>query len=110
MCKKTFQAIRIEVNQELEGLEDAIKGMVDKLSTKGRFCVISFHSLEDRIVKDAFKDAVTGCICPPKTPICICGHKPKGTLVNRKPIVSSQEEIANNSRCTSAKLRVLEKI
>jgi 16S rRNA (cytosine1402-N4)-methyltransferase len=110
VCKKTFQAIRIEVNQELEGLEDSIKEMVDKLSTKGRICIISFHSLEDRIVKDAFKDAVTGCICPPKTPICICGHKPKGVLVNRKPIVSSEEEIKNNSRCTSAKLRVLEKL
>ena len=110
VCKKTFQAIRIEVNQELEGLEESIKEMVDKLSTKGRFCVISFHSLEDRIVKDAFKDAVIGCICPPKTPICICGHKPKAVLVNRKPIVSSQEEIENNSRCTSAKLRILEKI
>lgn len=110
VCKKTFQAIRIEVNQELEGLEDSIKQMVDKLSTKGRFCIISFHSLEDRIVKDAFKDAVTGCICPPKTPICICGHKPKGVLVNRKPIISGEEEIKNNSRCTSAKLRVLEKL
>ena len=110
VCKKTFQAIRIEVNGELEGLKVAIEEMVDKLSTKGRLCIISFHSLEDRIVKDAFKDAATGCVCPPKTPICICGHKEKAKLVSRKPIISTQAEIKNNSRCASAKLRILEKI
>lgn len=110
VCKKTFQAIRIEVNGELEGLETALAEMVDNLSTGGRICVISFHSLEDRIVKEVFKDACTGCICPPKTPICICGHKEKAFLVSRKPIIASEEELKNNSRSSSAKLRVLEKI
>lgn len=110
VCKKTFQAIRIEVNGELEGLTNCIDELVDKLSPKGRFCIISFHSLEDRIVKDCFKEAITGCICPPKTPICICGHKSKATLVSRKPITASEEELKNNSRSSSAKLRVLEKL
>lgn len=108
VCKKTFQAIRIEVNGELEGLEDFIKEAVDKLSTGGRFAILTFHSLEDRIVKDAFKDAVTECICPPKTPICICGHKKKARLVNRKPIVANEAELEKNSRSSSAKLRVIE--
>lgn len=110
VCKKTFQAIRIEVNGELEGLTNCIDELVDKLSPKGRFCIISFHSLEDRIVKDCFKETITGCICPPKTPICICGHKSKATLVSRKPITASEEELKNNSRSSSAKLRVLEKL
>jgi len=110
VCKKTFQAIRIEVNGELEGLANCIDELVDKLSPKGRFCIISFHSLEDRIVKDCFKEAITGCICPPKTPICICGHKSKATLVSRKPITASEEELKNNTRSSSAKLRVLEKL
>lgn len=110
VCKKTFQAIRIEVNGELEGLTKCIEQFVDKLSPKGRLAIISFHSLEDRIVKDAFKEAITSCICPPKTPICICGHKAKGVLVNRKPIIASEEELKFNSRSSSAKLRILEKI
>lgn len=110
VCKKTFQAIRIEVNGELTGLQEFISEAVDRLSTKGRFAILTFHSLEDRIVKDAFKDAITGCICPPKTPICICGHKEKGILVNRKPIVASEEELERNSRSSSAKLRVFEHI
>ena len=110
VCKKTFQAIRIEVNGELDGLREVIDALVEKLSTKGRFAILTFHSLEDRIVKEGFKEAITGCICPPKTPICICGHKPKGVLVNRKPIVATEEELANNSRSSSAKLRVLEKL
>lgn len=109
VCKKTFQAIRIEVNKELEGLENCISELVEKLSTNGRFCIISFHSLEDRIVKDCFKEASTGCICPPKTPICICGHKAKGELVNRKPILATEEELKNNSRSSSAKLRIFKK-
>ncbi len=110
VCKKTFQAIRIEVNGELESLDNCIEEFVEKLSPKGRFAIITFHSLEDRIVKEAFKEAVTACICPPKTPICICGHKAKATLVNRKPIISGEEELKNNPRCSSAKLRVIEKI
>ncbi len=110
VCKKTFQAIRIEVNGELDGLSNCIDELVEKLSPKGRFCIISFHSLEDRIVKDCFKEAITGCICPPKTPICICGHKSKATLVSRKPIMASEEELKINSRSSSAKLRVLEKL
>ncbi len=110
VCKKTFQAIRIEVNGELEGLSTCIEELVEKLSPKGRFCIISFHSLEDRIVKDCFKEATTGCICPPKTPICICGHKAKGELVNRKPILATEEELSQNSRSSSAKLRIFEKL
>lgn len=110
VCKKTFQAIRIEVNGELAGLEDCIKEMIDFLAPKGRICIISFHSLEDRIVKDAFKDASTGCVCPPKTPICICGHKEKGRLVARKPIIATSEELKLNPRSSSAKLRIFEKI
>ena len=109
VCKKTFQAIRIEVNQELTKLTECLEEMVEVLAPKGRFCVISFHSLEDRIVKDVFKDATTSCICPPKTPICICGHKAKGELVHRKPITASEEELKYNSRSSSAKLRVFEK-
>jgi len=109
VCKKTFQAIRIEVNGELEGLTECVEEFVEKLSPKGRFAIITFHSLEDRIVKEAFKEAITACVCPPKTPICICGHKAKGFLVNRKPIISGEEELKNNSRCSSAKLRIFEK-
>lgn len=110
VCKKTFQAIRIEVNGELDGLRELIDKIVDKLSPKGRFAILTFHSLEDRIVKEGFKEAITGCICPPKTPICICGHKPKGVLVNRKPIIASEVELEQNSRSSSAKLRVFEKL
>ena len=110
VCKKTFQAIRIEVNGELSGLEKCIDEMIDLLAPKGRICIISFHSLEDRMVKDVFKDAATGCICPPKTPICICGHKAKGEIISRKPIVATEKELRINSRSSSAKLRILEKI
>ena len=110
VCKKTFQAIRIEVNGELDGLREVIDELVEKLSTKGRFAILTFHSLEDRIVKEGFKEAITGCICPPKTPICICGHKAKGILVNRKPLVATEEELKQNSRSSSAKLRVFEKM
>ncbi len=110
VCKKTFQALRIEVNGELEGLREVIDELVEKLSTKGRFAILTFHSLEDRIVKESFKEAITGCVCPPKTPICICGHKPKGVLVNRKPLVATDEELEKNSRSSSAKLRVFEKL
>lgn len=109
VSKKTFQAIRIEVNGELSGLEECIEELVDMLSDGGRMAVITFHSLEDRIVKNVFKDSVTGCICPPKTPICICSHRAKGVLVSRKPITASQQELAQNSRSSSAKLRIFER-
>lgn len=110
VSKKTFQAIRIEVNGELDGLDKALEEFIDMLSSGGRMAVITFHSLEDRIVKTVFKDATTGCICPPKTPICICGHKEKGKLVTRKPITATKEELEVNSRSSSAKLRIFEKL
>ena len=110
VSKKTFQAIRIEVNQELEGLKKCIENLIDLLNEKGRIAIISFHSLEDRIVKNVFKDATTGCICPPKTPVCICKHKQICDMVTRKPITARQEELQKNSRSSSAKLRIVEKI
>lgn len=109
VSKKTFQAIRIEVNGELDILQRAVEDFVDMLAPGGRLAVISFHSLEDRIVKNVLKDATTDCICPPKTPICICGHRAKGKLVSRKPIMASAEELKINDRSHSAKLRVFEK-
>ena len=109
VSKKTFQAIRIEVNGELAILEESVKNFVKLLAPKGRASIITFHSLEDRIVKSVFKDAATDCICPPKTPICICGHKAVGSLVNRKPILPTEMEVAENDRSRSAKLRVFEK-
>lgn len=109
VSKKTFQAIRIEVNGELAGLDECLQEFIDMLAQGGRMAVITFHSLEDRIAKNVFKDAVTGCICPPKTPVCICHHKAKGRLVSRKPITASKEELEENSRSSSAKLRIFEK-
>lgn len=106
--KKVFQALRIFVNHELDGLEEAISQLVDMLKSGGRGCVLTFHSLEDRIVKNVFKEKSTGCICPPKTPICICGHKASVKLVNKKPILATSEEVKQNSRSTSAKLRIVE--
>ncbi len=108
--KKVFQAIRIEVNSELEGLENAIKFLINHLKSDGRICVLSFHSLEDRIVKNVFKEASTACICPPKTPICICGHKQLISLLNKKPIMADSIEQSENSRSTCAKLRAAQKI
>lgn len=108
--KKTFQAIRIEVNKELDGLFETINFLIEKLNPNGRMAVLSFHSLEDRIVKNSFKIASTGCLCPPKTPICICGHKQIAELVNKKPIIASQSEQNENPRSTSAKLRIIQKI
>lgn len=110
VSKKTFQAIRIEVNAELDGLDETIAGLADMLKPKGRMAVITFHSLEDRIVKNVFKDKSTDCICPPKIPICICGHKASVKIVNKKPIVAGAEELKINSRSSSAKLRIVEKI
>ena len=108
-AKRTFQAIRIEVNNELGVLRDSLEGMAGLLAEGGRLCIITFHSLEDRIVKQAFRDLEHPCICPPEFPVCVCGKKPKGFVVTRKPIVPSAEEIAENHRARSAKLRVFQK-
>lgn len=109
-CKKTFQAIRIEVNAELEHLSIALDKAFDALNSGGRLCIISFHSLEDRLVKQRFASFCKGCICPPDFPQCVCGKKPRGRLVNRKPISASQDELEVNNRSRSAKLRIIEKI
>lgn len=108
--KKVFQALRIYINRELEDLDILLKALVDMLAPTGRGCVLSFHSLEDRIVKNVFKIESTDCLCPPKTPICICGHKAIVKLVNRKPIVASEKEQKENSRSTCAKLRIVERL
>ena len=110
VSKQTFQAIRIEVNGELKGLEECLDRLAKMLNHGGRMAVISFHSLEDRIVKNVFKLASTDCICPPKTPVCICGHKAIAKLITRKPITATQKELEQNSRSASAKLRVIEKL
>lgn len=107
--KRTFQAIRIECNRELEVLEQSLDEMVDFLKPGGRFCIITFHSLEDRMVKEAFRRYENPCTCPPQFPICTCGKKSLGKQVSRKPIVASKEELENNSRSASAKLRIFEK-
>ena len=108
--KKVFQALRIYINGELEDLDELLEKLIDLLGENGRGCVLTFHSLEDRIVKNVFKLESTNCICPPKTPICICGHKAKIKLVNKKPIVAGEKEQKENSRSTSAKLRIIERI
>lgn len=108
-AKRTFQAIRIEVNSELRVLEESLDDMIELLSDGGRICVITFHSLEDRIVKNIFKKNENPCTCPPEFPVCICGKKPKGICVSRKPMVPTEEEIRNNIRAHSAKLRVFER-
>ena len=109
-AKRTFQATRIEVNQELSVLMNSLDMIIDLLNDGGRFCVITFHSLEDRIVKDAFRKAENPCICPPDFPVCVCGRKPKGKVITRKPILPSVRETEDNPRSKSAKLRVFEKI
>lgn len=108
-CKRSFQAIRIACNRELEVLEDSLDTMISLLMPGGRLAVITFHSLEDRIVKNAFRRNENPCICPPEFPVCVCGREPSGTVVTRKAIVPSAEEIAHNRRAQSAKLRVFEK-
>ncbi len=108
-AKRSFQAIRIAVNDELGELEPMLDAANAHLKPGGRLAVITFHSLEDRIVKQKFKELATGCICPPEFPVCVCGRKPKMRLVTRKPIVSGDEELAENPRARSAKLRVAEK-
>ena len=109
-CRKTFQAIRIEVNRELEVLEKGLAAGFDMLKNGGRMAVITFHSLEDRAVKNAFREYCTGCTCPPDFPVCVCGGKPRAELVNKKPITASRSELEDNPRSRSAKLRVLEKL
>ncbi len=109
-CKKVFQAIRIEVNGELKGLYDVINQMISRLKIGGRIAIITFHSLEDRIVKDCFKNNSLGCICPKNIPVCVCGHKACVKLINKKPILAGADELKYNSRSASAKLRIAEKI
>lgn len=108
--KKVFQALRIYINGELDGLDNLLEELIEMLNYGGRGCVLTFHSLEDRIVKNVFKLESTNCICPPQTPICICGHKAKIKLLNKKPILADETEQKQNSRSTSAKLRTIEKL
>jgi len=108
-AKRTFQAIRIELNHELDVLENSIDTMIDRLNADGRLCIITFHSLEDRIVKVRFKNNENPCTCPPDFPVCVCGKKSKGKVITRKPILPSEEELSVNSRSKSAKLRVFER-
>lgn len=108
--KRTFQALRIEVNKELDGLDEFLRNAIDKLNVGGRLAVITFHSLEDRIVKHCFNDLATDCICPPNLPVCVCNHRAKARPITKKPVLPSQGELAANSRSGSAKLRVIEKI
>ena len=107
--KRTFQALRIELNRELDVLRDHMDSMIDLLDEDGRFCIITFHSLEDRIVKSHFKKEENPCTCPGDFPVCVCGKKSKGKVITRKPILPSEEELQNNSRSKSAKLRVFER-
>ena len=109
-CKKTFQAIRIAVNCEFDHLDRALDAGFELLTPGGRFCIITFHSLEDRIVKQRFAGWCKGCTCPPDFPVCVCGNKPKGKLVCRKPLEASEEELEANPRSRSAKLRIIEKL
>jgi len=109
-AKQTFQAIRIELNHELDVLKNTLGDMVDSLNPGGRICIITFHSLEDRIVKNFFRDCENPCTCPKNFPVCVCNKKPKGKVITRKPILPSKEEMEANSRSKSAKLRIFEKI
>ena len=108
--KRSFQAIRIAVNSELDSLSKVLDEAFENLKEGGRFAIITFHSLEDRMVKQKFNALCTGCICPPEFPVCVCGQKPKAKLVTRKPITATEEELKVNSRSHSAKLRVIEKL
>lgn len=108
-AKRTFQAIRIELNRELEVLRDSLDDMIELLNPGGRLCIITFHSLEDRIVKSAFKKNENPCTCPPDFPVCVCGNVSKGRIVTRKPILPGEEELEYNSRSKSAKLRIFER-
>lgn len=108
-AKKTFQAIRIELNRELEVLNDTLNDMIDLLNDNGRICIITFHSLEDRIVKTIYKKNENPCTCPPNFPVCVCGNVSKGKVISKKPILPSDEEMEYNSRSKSAKLRIFER-
>ena len=107
-AKRTFKAIRIELNRELDVLRDSLDDMIDLLNPGGRLCIITFHSLEDRIVKSAFRKNENPCTCPPDFPVCVCGKKSKGSIITKKPILPSEEELEYNSRSKSAKLRIFE--
>lgn len=109
-AKKTFQAIRIELNGELKVLEENLRDMVSLLNDRGRICVITFHSLEDKIVKNIFRECENPCTCPPDFPVCVCGKKSLGRVITRKPIIPSDEELEYNKRSQSAKLRIFERI
>ncbi len=108
--KRTFQAIRIECNKELEVLKESLDGLIELLNPGGRLCVITFHSLEDRIVKTVFKTAEKPCICPPSFPVCVCGRISRGKVITGKPILPGEEELRTNTRSKSAKLRIFEKL
>ena len=108
-AKRVFQAIRIEVNRELEVIKNVIPDIVERLNENGRLCIITFHSLEDRIVKDSFKDLARGCICPKELYVCVCNNKPKIKIITKKPLVPSKEEMEKNPRSKSSKLRVCSK-
>ncbi len=108
--KRTYQALRIALNRELDVLQNSLDGFIDFLNPGGRLCVITFHSLEDRITKNAFRTAEDPCICPPDFPVCTCGRKSKGKVITRKPILPGEKELSENKRSQSAKLRVFEKI
>ena len=109
-AKRSFQAIRIAVNDELGAVRRGMEAAIDHLKPGGRLAVITFHSLEDRIVKNVFQDAAKGCTCPPSFPVCVCGHKPKIKILTKKPIIATREEVEENPRSRSAKLRVAERV
>ena len=109
-AKRTFQAIRIELNRELDVLRESLDEMIDMLDNGGRICIITFHSLEDRIVKTIFRENENPCTCPPDFPVCVCGRKSKGKVITRKPILPSEREMEENSRSKSAKLRIFERV
>ena len=109
-AKRTFQAIRIELNRELDVLRDSLDGMIDLLDDGGRLCIITFHSLEDRIVKTIFRKNENPCTCPPDFPVCVCGKKSKGKVITRKPILPGEDEMEENPRSKSAKLRIFERV
>ena len=108
--RRSFQALRIAVNGELDALSEGLEGIFEALNPGGRFAIITFHSLEDRLVKNRFRQWATACTCPPELPVCVCGGKAKGRLVNRKPIEAAAQELEENRRSRSAKLRVIEKL
>lgn len=108
-AKKTFQAIRIEVNRELSVLKDSLDTMIERLNPGGRICIITFHSLEDRIVKTKFRENENPCTCPPSFPVCVCGKEPKGKVITRKPIIPTEIEMSENKRSKSSKLRIFER-